>query len=336
MSVKMISAILEYSPRRSNNLLCEMVLANVANDEGVCWPSTEYIAKKLRTEERAAQDQLSALERAGDIYRAQARGRGYTNRIVLLIALQPGEARQVLKKWFAMKPGQIKALLEKVQWSAPFLKGERQNQDDDPFTRAMRESTKRVQSSARKVQSSVRGSTKRVQSLAEKVQSSAKKVRKTAPNTSLYNMKHHDTSVHNNNTRVRERSKAHVHTKRKAVAVVASENRNPGMWNELTQRMNANLGIDLNVAQQLAQLPHVDDAYLADWEAFNEKNIQEHLNSPLDDAGKHTKDCLGPGYYVLRIKNADQSPYLKRFLERKKREEAHHDDPYWNKGANHD
>ena len=336
MSVKMISTILEYSPRRSNNLLCEMVLANVSNDEGVCWPSTEYIAQKLRTEERAAQDQLSALERAGDIYRAQVRGRGYTNRIVLLIALQPGEARRVLKKWFNMKPGQIGALLKKVQWTAPFLKGERQHQDNDPFTRAMRESARKVQSSARKVQSNVQSSAEKVQSSARKVQSSAKKVRKTAPNTSLYNMKHHDTSVHNNNTHARERSKARPRTKRKTVAVVASENQNPGMWNEFAQRMNANLGIDLNVAQQLAQLPHVDGVYLSDWEAFSEKNIQEHLNSPLDDAGGHTRDCLGAGYYVLRIKNADQSPYLAKYLEGKKREQAHRDDPNWNKGANHD
>ena len=323
MSVKMIANVLEYSPRKGNDLLCEVILANVANDEGVCWPSTQYIAQRLRNSERASQFTLASLEKEGDIYRAQARGRGFTNRIVLLIALQPQEARNVLKKWFGMQPGQIETILKKVKYSSPFLKGEKQHQDDDPFTRAMRESTQRV-----KV-------------YAEKVKKRVKKTRKPSPNTSLHVSTHHDTtdtSVHNNNNsaRKRVRTNPHTHVKRKSVAVVASENKNPGLVEHFAERMNAHLGIDLNVARQLAQLPHVDKAYLADWEAFSERNIQEHLDSPLDDDDRHTKDCLGPGYYVLRIKNADQSPYLKRFLERKKREEAHRDDPHWNKGANHD
>ena len=155
MSVKMISTILEYSPRKGNDLLCELILANVANDEGVCWPSTEYISQKLRNSERAAQFTLSHLEKAGDIYRAQARGRGFTNRIVLLVALQPGEARRVLKKWFGMQPGQIETLLKRVKYSTPFLKGEKMHQDDDPFTRAMRESTGRVKVYAEKVKNRV-------------------------------------------------------------------------------------------------------------------------------------------------------------------------------------
>lgn len=317
MSVKILANVIEYSPRKGNDLLCEIILANVANDEGVCWPSTEYIAQKLRNQERAAQTTLAELERDGDIYRAQARGRGFTNRIVLLIALQPQEARSVLKKWFGMKPGQINTLLEKVQYSAPFLKGEKQHRDDDPFTRAMRESTKKVQEKA------------------EKVQLRVKKTRKPAPNTSLHVSTHHDTSdtsVHNNNMRARVRTDLRAHTKRKAGAVVASGNKNLELVEHHAELMHAHLGIDLYVARQLATLPHVDDAYLADWEAFAERNAREAVAKDLDGEGK--TQFLGPGYYVTQIRKENISPFRRKENEQKAREDAHRDDPNWNKGAN--
>lgn len=311
MSVKMIANVLEYSPRKGNDLLCEVILANVANDEGVCWPSTEYIAQRLRNSERASQFTLASLEKEGDIYRAQVRGRGFTNRIVLLIALQPQEARNVLKKWFGMQPGQIETILKKVKYSSPFLKGEKQHQDDDPFTRAMRESTQKV-----KV-------------YAEKVKKRVKKTRKPSPNTSLHVSTHHDTpdtSVHNNNN-------SHVRVNRKrAVAVVASENKNPELVEHHAELMNTHLAIDLYVARQLAILPHIDDAYLADWEAFAERNAREAVAKDLDGEGK--TQFLGPGYYVTQIRKGNQSPLRKKENERKAREDAHRDDPNWNKGIN--
>ena len=72
MSVKWISHVLDCSPYRGTTLLMHMVLADHANDEGICWPSVNRLAKLCRIRRRRAQQILDQL-RDDRMYEAERR-----------------------------------------------------------------------------------------------------------------------------------------------------------------------------------------------------------------------------------------------------------------------
>ena len=72
MSVKWISHVLDHSPYRGTALLMHMVLADHANDDGLCWPSVSRLAKLCRIRKRRAQQILDQLRDDG-MYEAERR-----------------------------------------------------------------------------------------------------------------------------------------------------------------------------------------------------------------------------------------------------------------------
>ena len=46
MSIKIMSWVLDHSPYEGKARLVHVVLADHANDDGVCWPSQEKIGKR--------------------------------------------------------------------------------------------------------------------------------------------------------------------------------------------------------------------------------------------------------------------------------------------------
>jgi len=92
MSIKWIARVWEASPYRGERLLLHLALADFANDEGVCWPSQQTLARKARVSvefirqslKQMIADDLLAVERTGG-------GRGITG----VYQLKPPTAKAV-------------------------------------------------------------------------------------------------------------------------------------------------------------------------------------------------------------------------------------------------
>lgn len=211
-----------------------LAIADNANDEGICWPSTATLAFKCRTEERAAQTLLAKLESQGDIYRQQVRGRTHSNRFCLVSALYPQEARRSLTKWFGMKSPQVNAILKKVQVFAPIAIDERNANSRDPFE-------------------------EKVQELAREAHVPAEKRPKLAP----------ITSVTVSNIRERKKTAATAHSKSNGKSkpnhtTAAAADR----VKEIALSLYAIFEIEEPSASMLARMPHLTNNYVRGWSKY--------------------------------------------------------------------
>jgi hypothetical protein len=74
MSIKLMSEIWEHSEEKGAARLLLLALADNANDQGVCWPSLETLARKTRCEVRSVQRMLVKLVENGSISRKHSEG----------------------------------------------------------------------------------------------------------------------------------------------------------------------------------------------------------------------------------------------------------------------
>ncbi len=79
MSIKVMTRIWEHAQHKGSALLLLLALADYANEEGICWPSIETLAAKIRMSERQTQRMLRDLIVRGDVYAQAGRGRGHTS-----------------------------------------------------------------------------------------------------------------------------------------------------------------------------------------------------------------------------------------------------------------
>lgn len=79
MSIRIMAQVWDSSPFEGRGLLVELALADFANDDGVCWPSVETLAKKARCSESWVHQIIRDLKKAGRLYVAEQGGRGKTN-----------------------------------------------------------------------------------------------------------------------------------------------------------------------------------------------------------------------------------------------------------------
>lgn len=80
MSVKALTYVLENSQHKGNELLTLIVLADHADESGVCWPSIERLGKLIRADQRTAQRCIRRLVATGELKLTQGGGRSGTNR----------------------------------------------------------------------------------------------------------------------------------------------------------------------------------------------------------------------------------------------------------------
>lgn len=75
MSVHISSWVWKHSWHSGSDLLILLAMADMANDEGLCWPSVATLCERGRMSERNVQYSLRKLEDSGSITTVQRRGR---------------------------------------------------------------------------------------------------------------------------------------------------------------------------------------------------------------------------------------------------------------------
>lgn len=81
MSVHFTSPIWKYSRRRGTELLALLALGDMANDEGICWPSMVSIAKRIKLDEKQARRIVHDLIEGGEVkILVIGGGSGHSNR----------------------------------------------------------------------------------------------------------------------------------------------------------------------------------------------------------------------------------------------------------------
>ena len=76
MSIKLMTAVWDREDLSSTQKLVLLALADWANDEGLCWPSIERVAKKSSLKKRAVQLAIRSLEETQFIRREEVIGKG--------------------------------------------------------------------------------------------------------------------------------------------------------------------------------------------------------------------------------------------------------------------
>jgi len=89
MSIKAMTYVWARSKQKGSALVMMLAIADMANDDGDCWPGVGTLAKKTRMSERNAQKLIRKLEAAGEVIVHQGDGvetaHGNTNRYTLIM-----------------------------------------------------------------------------------------------------------------------------------------------------------------------------------------------------------------------------------------------------------
>lgn len=89
----------KHSQARGTNLLVLLALADIANDDGECWPSIPHLARKCRLDQRTAQRRIRSLEELGELVvvvcggKASYRGGVRSNRYRILVHVPDEETK---------------------------------------------------------------------------------------------------------------------------------------------------------------------------------------------------------------------------------------------------
>lgn len=67
MSVRVMTDVWRYSQASATDLLVLLALADIADDDGECWPSIAHLASKCRVSSRTVQRCIRALEQIGEV-----------------------------------------------------------------------------------------------------------------------------------------------------------------------------------------------------------------------------------------------------------------------------
>ena len=78
MSIEVMTAVWKYSKAEGTDLLVMLALVDNANEDGECWPSIRYIARKCRIDDRTVQRRIRGLETTGEVVVIRGAGKAST------------------------------------------------------------------------------------------------------------------------------------------------------------------------------------------------------------------------------------------------------------------
>lgn len=93
MSIRVMSTVWEQSDQSGSSLLLLLALADHADDDGYCWPTTKHLAKKIRMSVRTVIRMVGALEQEGELHVIHSRR---NNRYIVRVGFDDDHVRRVL------------------------------------------------------------------------------------------------------------------------------------------------------------------------------------------------------------------------------------------------
>lgn len=111
----MLAYVLERSPTRGSARLVLLVLADRANDDGVCWPSVADTARRAALSERQTRRLLGKLQRIGELRVLRSGGgrrrdgAGSTNRVLLTAGRSAAELDRLIAEPCQARQGRTDA-----------------------------------------------------------------------------------------------------------------------------------------------------------------------------------------------------------------------------------
>ncbi len=118
MSISILNRIFEDATTTGSQRLVLLVLADVADDNGYCWPGVDWIAKRANITSRQARTILRALESAGHLITSPTNGgRGRTNQYIIATGEKPGSPASINPEVQREKPGSPASQNPEVQRS---------------------------------------------------------------------------------------------------------------------------------------------------------------------------------------------------------------------------
>src|SRR3954447_13878277 len=97
MSVHVSSWVWKHSKAKDHQLLVLLALADMANDEGKCWPSIRTICQRCRISERSARGAVSQASANGELKILAQEGPNWVNVYQFTAFATPAESAPPLK-----------------------------------------------------------------------------------------------------------------------------------------------------------------------------------------------------------------------------------------------
>ena len=90
------------------------IVSNLTNDTGYCYASNAYLAKMLNCSQETIRRHLSALERAGYMYRHMSLKEGRTQRLLYVNSIPPTELCTTPHKVMGAPPTELRGIITKL------------------------------------------------------------------------------------------------------------------------------------------------------------------------------------------------------------------------------
>lgn len=114
MSIYVTSRAWKLSNQTGAKLLMILALSDRSDEDGICWPGVEYIARNARVHHRHIQRMLREVEGDGELYVERRAGRKNTNRYFVVIGLEKASIVKILSTRFGLTPLEANAIAESL------------------------------------------------------------------------------------------------------------------------------------------------------------------------------------------------------------------------------
>lgn len=112
MSIKVTSRVWDVARQDGTALCLLLALADMANDDGICWPKVVHLAQKCRKDERQTKRLLKQLQNDGDLYLSGGGGRGKPSLYLVLTGLSKEQIAGALISYFKLPPQEAQEIAE--------------------------------------------------------------------------------------------------------------------------------------------------------------------------------------------------------------------------------
>ena len=102
MSVRITRAVWEHSKQAGSNLLILLAIADMADDDGRCWPGHDTLADACRVTRRSIINSLNQVEQSGELYIDHSRGRMRSNTYFITVNIDAATLATLFQKHLGM------------------------------------------------------------------------------------------------------------------------------------------------------------------------------------------------------------------------------------------